>query len=87
MGTHSDWWKPVFPAEAGLPARGRPQDLHQLRMVGSTVKDSMVCAGGGKESGCQGDSGGPLNCSVGCNAHKKPTVFTRSSDYISWMNS
>merc|ERR1712168_1079614 len=70
---------------------------------GSTVKDSMVCAGGGSESGCQGDSGGPLNCSVGgkwvvhgvtsfvsssgCNAHKKPTVFTRSSDYIGWMNS
>merc|ERR1712168_617530 len=70
---------------------------------GSTVKDSMVCAGGGSESGCQGDSDGPLNCSVGgkwvvhgvprfvsssgCNAHKKPTVFTRSSDYIGWMNS
>lgn len=50
----------------------------------------------------QGDSGGPLNCSVngkwvvhgvtsfvsssGCNAYKKPTVFTRSSAYISWMN-
>ncbi|XP_008319344.1 elastase-1-like, partial [Cynoglossus semilaevis] len=28
---------------------------------GSTVKDTMVCAGGGSESGCQGDSGGPLN--------------------------
>merc|ERR1711887_112795 len=26
MGTHPDRWKPVFPAEAGLPARGRPQD-------------------------------------------------------------
>lgn len=51
----------------------------------------------------QGDSGGPLNCSVngqwvvhgvtsfvsslGCNTYKKPTVFTRSSAYISWMNS
>lgn len=50
----------------------------------------------------QGDSGGPLNCSVdgqwvvhgvtsfvsssGCNAYKKPTVFTRASAYISWMN-
>ncbi|XP_029359172.1 elastase-1-like [Echeneis naucrates] len=70
---------------------------------GSTVKDSMVCAGGGSESGCQGDSGGPLNCNVsgrwvvhgvtsfvsssGCNTYKKPTVFTRVSAYISWMNS
>uniref|UniRef100_A0A673BKZ4 pancreatic elastase n=1 Tax=Sphaeramia orbicularis TaxID=375764 RepID=A0A673BKZ4_9TELE len=70
---------------------------------GSTVKNSMVCAGGGSESGCQGDSGGPLNCSVGgkwvvhgvtsfvsssgCNAYRKPTVFTRVSAYISWMNS
>lgn len=50
----------------------------------------------------QGDSGGPLNCSVGgqwvvhgvtsfvsssgCNAYRKPTVFTRVSAYISWMN-
>ncbi|KAG7495462.1 elastase-1-like [Solea senegalensis] len=70
---------------------------------GSTVKDSMVCAGGGRDSGCQGDSGGPLNCSVngkwvvhgvtsfvsslGCNTAKKPTVFTRVSAYNSWMNS
>lgn len=51
----------------------------------------------------QGDSGGPLNCSVGgqwvvhgvtsfvsssgCNAYRRPTVFTRASAYISWMNS
>ncbi|XP_069546698.1 elastase-1-like isoform X2 [Brachyistius frenatus] len=57
---------------------------------GSTVKDTM------------GDSGGPLNCSVGgkwvvhgvtsfvsssgCNTYRKPTVFTRVSAYISWMN-
>ncbi|KAM9760097.1 elastase-1-like [Menidia menidia] len=70
---------------------------------GSTVKQSMVCAGGASESGCQGDSGGPLNCSVngrwvvhgvtsfvsssGCNAYRRPTVFTRVSAYISWMNS
>ncbi|XP_030366171.1 chymotrypsin-like elastase family member 1 [Strigops habroptila] len=32
---------------------------------GSTVKTTMVCAGGdGVRSGCQGDSGGPLNCAV-----------------------
>ncbi|KAL0977929.1 hypothetical protein UPYG_G00163400 [Umbra pygmaea] len=69
---------------------------------GSTVKTTMVCAGGGANSGCQGDSGGPLNCQVngqyqvhgvtsfvsasGCNANRKPTVFTRVSAYISWIN-
>ncbi|KAM4797281.1 chymotrypsin-like elastase family member 1 [Rhinophrynus dorsalis] len=70
---------------------------------GSTVKSTMVCAGGdGVRSGCQGDSGGPLNCAVngvyqvhgvtsfvsssGCNAYLKPTVFTRVSAYIGWIN-
>lgn len=114
---------------------------------GSTVKNTMVCAGGSAESGCnvshllheekekkvahnififlalgyifvitvflilkilsfissQGDSGGPLNCLVngkyyvhgvtsfvsgwGCNYPKKPTVFTRVSAYMEWMDS
>ncbi|XP_063806804.1 chymotrypsin-like elastase family member 1 [Pseudophryne corroboree] len=32
---------------------------------GSTVKTTMICAGGdGVRSSCNGDSGGPLNCSV-----------------------
>uniref|UniRef100_UPI003AAD2C32 elastase-1-like n=1 Tax=Centroberyx gerrardi TaxID=166262 RepID=UPI003AAD2C32 len=69
---------------------------------GGSVKTTMVCAGGGSLSGCQGDSGGPLNCKVngtyyvhgvtsfvsanGCNQERKPTVFTRVSAYISWMN-
>ncbi|NXN92609.1 CELA1 elastase, partial [Rhinopomastus cyanomelas] len=69
---------------------------------GSTVKSTMVCAGGdGMRSGCQGDSGGPLHCAVngqyqvhgvtsfvssqGCNVLHKPTVFTRVSAYISWI--
>ncbi|XP_062401679.1 elastase-1-like [Sardina pilchardus] len=68
---------------------------------GSTVKTTMVCGGGGSDSGCNGDSGGPLNCQVngkyavhgiasfvsgwGCNYPQKPTVFTRVSAYIGWM--
>ncbi|TKS74967.1 Chymotrypsin-like elastase family member 3B [Collichthys lucidus] len=32
---------------------------------GSTVKTTMVCAGGDIRSGCHGDSGGPLNCRGG----------------------
>nr|XP_043879145.1 elastase-1-like [Solea senegalensis] len=70
---------------------------------GSTINTSMVCGGGGAESGCNGDSGGPLNCQVngryyvhgiasfvsgwGCNYPQKPTVFTRVSAYIEWMDS
>ncbi|XP_069467053.1 proproteinase E-like [Ambystoma mexicanum] len=71
---------------------------------GSTVKTTMVCAGGDVKSGCNGDSGGPLNCkgsdgrwyvhgvtsfvsSSGCNALKKPTVFSRVSNYVSWIKS
>ncbi|XP_070955002.1 chymotrypsin-like elastase family member 3B isoform X2 [Macaca nemestrina] len=69
---------------------------------GSTVKKTMVCAGGDIRSGCNGDSGGPLNCptddggwqvhgvtsfvsSFGCNTQRKPTVFTRVSAFIDWI--
>ncbi|XP_062961787.1 proproteinase E-like [Cynocephalus volans] len=69
---------------------------------GSTVKETMVCAGGDIRSGCNGDSGGPLNCpaedgtwqvhgvtsfgsSLGCNTLRKPTVFTRISAFIDWI--
>ncbi|XP_036599632.1 chymotrypsin-like elastase family member 3B [Trichosurus vulpecula] len=69
---------------------------------GSSVKTTMVCAGGDIRSGCNGDSGGPLNCpaddgswevhgitsfvsSLGCNTRKKPTVFTRVSAFIDWI--
>lgn len=50
----------------------------------------------------QGDSGGPLNClnggkyyvhgiasfvsGLGCNTYQKPTVFTRVSAFINWIN-
>merc|ERR1712002_213931 len=102
MGTHPDRRSAVCPAEAGLPPVVDHRTCSSYGWWGSTVKDSMVCAGGGSDSGCQGDSGGPLNCSVngkwvvhgvtsfvsssGCNAYRKPTVFTRVSAYISWMN-
>uniref|UniRef100_A0A8C3AC01 Peptidase S1 domain-containing protein n=1 Tax=Cyclopterus lumpus TaxID=8103 RepID=A0A8C3AC01_CYCLU len=32
---------------------------------GSSVKPTMICAGGDIRSGCHGDSGGPLNCRGG----------------------
>ncbi|XP_063284128.1 chymotrypsin-like elastase family member 1 [Pelobates fuscus] len=62
----------------------------------------VCAGGNGIHSGCFGDSGGPLNClvnggyelhgvtsfvsSLGCNAYRKPTVFTRVSAYLSWIN-
>ncbi|KAM4700141.1 chymotrypsin-like elastase family member 1 [Discoglossus pictus] len=62
----------------------------------------VCAGGDGLTAGCFGDSGGPLNCDVngvyqvhgvtsfvsssGCNAYLKPTVFTRVSAYISWIN-
>ncbi|NXP70112.1 CELA1 elastase, partial [Ramphastos sulfuratus] len=63
----------------------------------------VCAGGDGVRSGCQGDSGGPLHCAVngqyqvhgvtsfvsslGCNVLRKPTVFTRVSAYISWIQS
>uniref|UniRef100_A0A8C0PBB3 Chymotrypsin-like elastase family member 1 n=1 Tax=Canis lupus familiaris TaxID=9615 RepID=A0A8C0PBB3_CANLF len=60
------------------------------------------CRGGPTFSSCRCDSGGPLHCSVngkytvhgsdqlcvqpGCNVSRKPTVFTRVSAYITWIN-
>uniref|UniRef100_A0A8D2D369 Chymotrypsin-like elastase family member 1 n=1 Tax=Sciurus vulgaris TaxID=55149 RepID=A0A8D2D369_SCIVU len=62
----------------------------------------MCADGSGVNAGCQGDSGGPLHClvrgkysvhgvtsfvsSLGCNVPMKPTVFTRVSAYILWIN-
>ncbi|KAL6464005.1 hypothetical protein MHYP_G00283960 [Metynnis hypsauchen] len=63
----------------------------------------VCAGGAGTAAGCNGDSGGPLNCMVGgryvvhgltsfvsaagCNTIRKPTVFTRVSAYLSWVQS
>ncbi|XP_035599090.1 prostasin-like isoform X1 [Oncorhynchus keta] len=70
--------------------------------VGS-ITDNMICAGlaaGGKDS-CQGDSGGPMvtnqgtrwiqsgvvSFGKGCALAKFPGVYTRVSQYQTWINS
>ncbi|XP_063328802.1 prostasin-like [Pelmatolapia mariae] len=70
--------------------------------LGGGITSNMICAGvtqGGKDS-CQGDSGGPLvakNSSIwvqagivsfgnGCAQPNSPGVYTRVSQYQSWIN-
>ncbi|KAE8594790.1 hypothetical protein XENTR_v10019802, partial [Xenopus tropicalis] len=74
--TQSDWW-------------------------GEMNEKTLVCAGAAGKAVCNGDSGGPLNCqspdgrwfvhgvtSFGpgaCNLPKRPSVFTRVSEYNDWV--
>ncbi|XP_067433234.1 transmembrane protease serine 9-like [Thunnus thynnus] len=87
--------------EVEVPVLGNRQ-CNCLNGVG-TVTDNMICAGvlaGGKDS-CQGDSGGPMvnqqgsvwvqsgivSFGFGCARPNLPGVYTRVSNYQSWINS
>lgn len=76
------------------PTQRHPVSHNQwLKGRGHSHPPTLLCP--------QGDSGGPLNCrngdswqvhgivsfgsALGCNTVKKPTVFTRVSDYNSWI--
>ncbi|XP_004625907.1 chymotrypsin-like protease CTRL-1 [Octodon degus] len=75
--------------------------VNQCRQYwGSSITDSMICAGASGVSSCQGDSGGPLVCQKGstwvligivswgttnCNV-QAPAVYTRVSKFNTWIN-
>uniref|UniRef100_A0A673CRH2 Peptidase S1 domain-containing protein n=1 Tax=Sphaeramia orbicularis TaxID=375764 RepID=A0A673CRH2_9TELE len=87
--------------EVEVPVLGNRQ-CNCLNGVG-TVTDNMICAGlleGGKDS-CQGDSGGPMvskqgsvwvqsgivSFGFGCARPNLPGVYSRVSQYESWISS
>lgn len=87
--------------EVKLPVVGN-RECNCLYGVGA-ITNNMICAGllaGGKDS-CQGDSGGPMvskqgtkwiqsgivSFGVGCALPDYPGVYTRVSQYQSWINS
>ncbi|KAK2848580.1 hypothetical protein Q5P01_008414 [Channa striata] len=87
--------------EAEVPLVGNRQCNCDYGFI--NITDNMMCAGlraGGKDS-CQGDSGGPLvskqnnrwiqggitSFGIGCALPQIPGVYTRVSQYQSWINS
>ncbi|XP_063328798.1 transmembrane protease serine 9-like [Pelmatolapia mariae] len=87
--------------EVEVPVVGNRQCNCNYRV--GTITDNMICAGlsaGGKDS-CQGDSGGPMvikqsgrwiqvgivSCGNGCALPNLPGVYTRVSQFETWINS
>ncbi|CAC5409322.1 Chymotrypsin-like elastase family member 2B,Prostasin,Transmembrane protease serine 3,Transmembrane protease serine 11F,Trypsin,Transmembrane protease serine 11E,Tryptase gamma,Transmembrane protease serine 9,Transmembrane protease serine 11D,Trypsin V-B,Tryptase delta,Cationic trypsin,Transmembrane protease serine 11G,Transmembrane protease serine 7,Cationic trypsin-3,Transmembrane protease serine 5,Polyserase-2,Tryptase,Transmembrane protease serine 11A,Tryptase alpha/beta-1,Plasminogen,Chymotrypsinogen len=65
------------------------------------ITENMFCAGKGGNDACNGDSGGPLVCKdsdgkwelsgitsfgIGCGDPNSPGVYTKVSNYISWIH-
>uniref|UniRef100_I3MD53 Chymotrypsin-like elastase family member 1 n=1 Tax=Ictidomys tridecemlineatus TaxID=43179 RepID=I3MD53_ICTTR len=88
--------------QAPMPTVDHATCSHPSYWGSAVKTTMMCAGGDGVNAGCQGDSGGPLHCSVrgkyavygvtsfvsslGCNVSMKPTVFTRVSAYIFWIN-
>ncbi|XP_056399177.1 proproteinase E-like isoform X2 [Hyla sarda] len=86
--------------QAMLPIVDHPQ-CTQPDWWGDLVDESLLCAGGYGLDLCNSDSGGPLNCqdtdgrwyiqgitsfgTATCNTLKKPTIFTRVTLFMDWI--
>ncbi|MBN3302161.1 TRYT protein, partial [Amia calva] len=73
----------------------------QCKIAWDSMPAHTLCAGNTTRGACEGDSGGPLVCKVNdrwvqagivsygpkdCNPPLKPTVFTRVSSFLHWIN-
>jgi len=72
------------------------------RVWGNQIVENHICFGTGLKGGCMGDSGGPLVCRINdgrwvqtgvvswgntqCRVQGYPTVFTRVSKLVGWIN-
>ncbi|XP_009072595.1 PREDICTED: proproteinase E-like, partial [Acanthisitta chloris] len=48
------------------------------------IRHTMICAGGAEKAGCNHGIASFVSA-LGCNAAKKPTVFTRVSAFEDWI--
>ncbi|XP_063074863.1 transmembrane protease serine 9, partial [Engraulis encrasicolus] len=86
--------------EVEVPVVGNRQCTCQFTATNAVITSSMVCAGSSGKGVCQGDSGGPLQCKQGsqwvvaglssfgipCATGQFPEVFTRVSEYQTWIS-
>ncbi|XP_042553035.1 complement factor D [Dipodomys spectabilis] len=79
-----------------LPVMDRATCNERVHYDGA-ISESMMCAQSNRRDSCRGDSGGPLVCggvvegvvtsgSRVCGNRKKPGIYTRVSNYTSWID-
>uniref|UniRef100_A0A672YN91 Zgc:100868 n=1 Tax=Sphaeramia orbicularis TaxID=375764 RepID=A0A672YN91_9TELE len=100
-GTHSNVARPSPQTLMEVEVIGNRQCRCHLGV--NVVTDNMMCTRFHEEGtdSCQGDPGGPLmgeqngrwiqvgvsSFGFGCTNHQKPVIYTRVSQYVSWINS
>jgi len=74
-------------------------DCNRPQSYGGSITENMICAGVKDKDSCQGDSGGPLMAPLatpalaglvswgeGCAEKDKPGVYTRITNYATWIH-